>query len=53
MFKFMYESWYKLLVVFVVIPLNGFMFHENPLLSTVLLVTQVPWFYSVCCKKGV
>lgn len=50
MLDFMSTTWYKFLVVFGVIPVAWGLADKNLLLSLVLVVCQIPWFYTTCCK---
>ncbi len=42
---------YRFLVVFAVLPFTGHLFTEQPFVSAGVLLSQVPWFYTTCCKE--
>ena len=49
----MKSDWYKILVVFLVMPLNGVVIAKGSLLlGSLLILIQLPWFINCVLNKG-
>ena len=43
MFDFMQTKWYLQLIIFIIMPLNGYVVASNPTLGLLLILLQIPF----------